>query len=275
MHNILLIKTDLANNFTEFNFWKGDCMFKKINISILLAALGLLISNAAVAERVDEDFQTWGNITALGSFAPLNPNNPELKKFRYWIEGQGRFGNDSSQFTQSLIRPGLGYAVTDKLTVWLGYAWAPTAQPLSGAHPYDEHRIWQQALWADNFSFGRLTWRSRFEQRFFDHMVPDPGPNAVAHRFRQLIKLAVPMPFISPNLSFVVQDELFINMTTPHAGWITNGFDQNRGFVGLAYKWNQVATTEIGYMNQYINRPHNLRADQMMHILGVNLFLNF
>lgn len=250
-------------------------MFKKINKFILWAALGLIFSNQAIAEDTVEDFQTWGNITALGNFGALNPNNPDLKKFRWWLEGQGRFGNDSSQFTQSLIRPGLGYAITDKIIVWAGYAWAPTAQPISGKHPYDEHRLWQQVTWADNFSFGRLSARSRFEQRFFDHMVPDPGPNDVAYRFRQLIKLAIPMPFISPNISFVLADELFIAMNTPHAGWITEGMDQNRAFGGIAYKINQVATAEIGYMNQYINRPHNTRPDQLIHILGVNLFLNF
>jgi len=250
-------------------------MFKKINIFILWAALGLIFSRPVAAEFIADDFQVWGNVTALGNFGAINPSNPELKKFRWWLEGQGRFGNDATQFTQSLIRPGLGYAITDKMVAWVGYAWAPTAEPLATKHPFDEHRLWEQVTWADNFPFGRLTWRSRFEQRWFDHMVPDPGPNAVAHRFRQLIKLAVPLPAIDPNLSFIIQDELFINMTTAHPGWITQGFDQNRGFVGLGYKVNQYATVELGYMNQLINRPHSARPDQMMHILGANLFLNF
>ena len=249
-------------------------MFRKIRFITLCVALGLISSSPVAAEALDQDFQVWGNITAQGNFGALNPNNPELKRFKWWAEGQGRFGNDASQFTQSLIRPGLGYAITDKIAAWIGYAWAPTAEPLA-TRPFDEHRIWQQVTWADSFSFGRLSARARFEQRFFDNMVPDPGPNDVAHRFRQLVKLAVPMPSISPNLSFVVQDEIFVNMTTPHQGWITSGYDQNRFFTGLAYKINPIATAEIGYMNQHINRPYNLRADQMMHNLVVNLFLNF
>lgn len=250
-------------------------MVKKINIFIICAALGLIFSRPAAAETFVEDIQFWGQIAAQGSFGFINPQNPDLKKFRWWAEGQGRWGNDASQFTQSLVRPGLGYAITDKLIVWAGYAWAPTCEPIQRVGCFNEHRLWQQVTWADSFSFGRLSLRSRFEERFFDHRVPDPGPNDVAYRFRQLVKLAVPLPSIDPNLSFVVQDEIFIAMNTPHAGWITNGFDQNRFFAGLAYKFNPVVTAELGYMNQYINRPHAPRPDQMMHIIGANLFLNF
>ena len=249
-------------------------MFKKISNFILLAAVGLILSKPATAEFIADDFQVWGNITALGNFGFINPEKPELKRFRWWLEGQGRFGNEASQFTQSLIRPGLGYAITDKMVAWVGYAWAPTAQPLA-RQPFDEHRLWEQITWADNFSFGRLSTRSRFEQRWFDHDVPVPGVNPVAHRFRQLVKLAVPLPTFHPNLSFIVQSELFINMTTMHDGFISRGFDQNRGFVGLGYKVNQYATVELGYMNQLINRPHSTRPDQMMHNFVANLFLNF
>ncbi len=253
-------------------------MFKKINIFILWATLGLILSNPAAADRTVEDFQVWGNVTALGNFGFVNPQNPDLKKFRWWMEGQGRFGNDATQFTQSLIRPGLGYAITDKIVVWAGYAWAPTAEPLTldSGHPFNEHRIWEQVTWADNFSFGRLSARSRFEQRFFDHNAPIAGSDDVAHRFRQLVKLAVPMPAIDPNLSFIVQSELFIAMNTvDNPGFISRGYDQNRAFVGLGYKVNQYATVELGYMNQFINRPHSARPDQMMHNFIANLFLNF
>lgn len=246
-------------------------MLKKLKYFTVFASLSLL-STPALAEAVDTDFQAWGNITAIGN---LGNFNPKMKNWRIWLEGQGRFGNDVSQFTQALIRPGIGYAITDTVTLWVGYAWAPTAEPISGSRNFNEHRIWQQVTWNENLSFGRFSWRSRFEQRFFDERVPDPGKNDVAYRFRQLIKLAIPMPFISPSLSFVVQDEVFIAMNTPHKGWITNGLDQNRGFAGVAYKFNQMATGEIGYTNQYINRPHNSRPDQMIHIVGVNLFLNF
>ncbi|MCC8997440.1 MAG: DUF2490 domain-containing protein [Nitrosomonas sp.] len=249
-------------------------MIKKTKALVLFIVMSLFIAKNASAEAIVDDFQVWGNITATGNFGAINPNNPDLKRFRWWMEGQGRFGNNASQFTQSLIRPGLGYAITDKMVAWVGYAWAPTAEPLA-RNPFNEHRLWEQVTWADNFPFGRLTLRSRFEQRFFDHDIPIPGPNPVGHRFRQLVKLAVPLTAIHPNLLFIIQDELFINMTTMHDGFVSRGFDQNRGFVGLGYKLTQYATLELGYMNQLINRPHSARPDQMMHNLSVNLLMNF
>lgn len=254
-------------------------MFKKINKFVLLAAAGLILSNPVAAEKTESDYQVWGGLFMQGNFGFIDNKSTELKRFRWWMEGQGRFGNSASQFSQSLVRPGVGYAITDKLIVWVGYAWAPTAEPLAlkQGHPFNEHRIWEQVTWADNFSFGRLALRSRFEQRFFDHHAPLPGSNDIANRFRQMIKWNIPLNQINPNLSFVIQDELFIAMSTidNNPGFISRGFDQNRGFVGLAYKFNQMATLEVGYMNQYINRPNSSRPDQMMHNAVVNLFLNF
>ncbi|MDV6343952.1 DUF2490 domain-containing protein [Nitrosomonas sp. Is37] len=250
-------------------------MFKKLKLYAV--AVCSLLSTQVQAEDIVQDFQTWGLIHANVNLGNVT-GNENLKNWRLWLEGQGRFGNDSSQFTQAIIRPGIGYAINDKVTIWAGYAWVPNAKPIAnpeGGKNFDENRIWQQIIYADTFSFARFQSRSRFEQRFFDEDIPEPGPNHVAYRFRQLIKFAFPLTFIHENLSFIVQDELFINMATAHKGWITKGFDQNRGFVGLGWKFNKIATGEIGYMNQLINRPHNTRPDQMMHILGVNLFLTF
>ncbi len=109
-----------------------------------------------------EDFQTWGNITATGSLDVFDPN---LSKYRYWLEGQGRFGNDTSQVSQGMLRTGLGYAISETLTMWLGYAFIPTEEPFV-REPFDEHRIWQQLLWNHTFSFGTFSSRSRLEERF-------------------------------------------------------------------------------------------------------------
>ncbi len=238
-------------------------MYKRLHILIASSVIALALSNPVVADDTVEDFEVWGNITATGSFSA----NPKIK---WWAEGQGRFGNDASRFSQSIIRPGIGYVVNDKTTVWLGYAWVPTSFPFAGKGPFNEHRIWQQLLWSNPYSFGTITSRSRTEQRFFDIQ----GSTDVGHRFRQMLKWSIPMPAISPKVSFVLLDEIFVNFNNIDAG-SRAGFDQNRVFAGFAYKVNKIATAEIGYMNQYYNRPNSPRPDQMQHILGVNLFLNF
>lgn len=231
---------------------------KKITIGIF-TLLWLSLSGSAVA-KTTEDFQTWGNITATGSLDILSPS---LKSFKYWLEGQGRFGNDTSQFSQGMLRAGLGYKLNEQTSVWLGYAWVPTEEPFTKT-PFDEHRIWQQVLWSDKFSFGTLTSRSRLEQRFI------PTGSEVGWRFRQMFKVSVPMPF-APDFSLVASDEYFANINKTNYG-ADDGFDQNRAFGGIGYNFNKNIKTEVGYMNQYIRKTG---PDRMDHILSLNLFLNY
>lgn len=208
-----------------------------------------------------EDFQTWANITATGSFAPLGD---QWKNVRWWLEGQGRFGNDASRFSQGMIRPGIGYALNDHASVWLGYAWIPTEEPFT-TNPFDEHRIWQQFLWTSPTSFGTFTSRSRLEERFAS------SGSDVGLRYRQLFKLSYPLNFV-PNFSLVVSDEVFVNLKDANWGPIS-GFDQNRAFGGIGYNFTKNIKTEVGYMNQFINRFS--KPDRMDHILSLNLSLTF
>lgn len=242
-------------------------MFKKLQIFIVSAVISFTAVNSAFAEKTVEDFQTWGNITAIGNF---KSDHPILKNIKYWVEGQGRFGDNSSRFSQSIVRPGIGYDLNEKTSVWVGYAWVPTSRPFAARSPFNEHRIWQQLLWSDKYSFGKIMSRTRFEQRFFDI----PGSSDVAYRYRQLFKISFPMVFISPDVSFILANEIFVNFNNTDSG-IRNGFDQNRAFAGIGYQFSKIATGEIGYMNQYVNKPDSPRPDQMQHILSVNLFLNF
>jgi len=241
-------------------------VLNKQKILALLAASGLMLSGPIAAHQDNDiqDFQTWGNVTAIGKFESLGITNPKLEKFRWWMEGQGRFGENTSQFSQALIRPGIGYQVHRTTSVWLGYAWAPTAQPFTNT-PFDEQRIWQQALWTDRFSFGTLTARSRMEQRFSPWQSDD-----TAYRYRQLVRILMPLPQ-APGFGLVLQDEFFVSMNEASWGPRT-GFDNNRAFAGVAYTINKNARTEVGYMNHYLNK----RGPNLMdHILSVNLFLNF
>ncbi|MSR16693.1 MAG: DUF2490 domain-containing protein [Methylococcaceae bacterium] len=228
---------------------------KKMLISSILF---LGITTAANAKTV-EDFQTWGNVTATGSLGVVNP---ELKNMKYWVEGQGRLGNDTSQFSQGIVRGGLGYAVIDKVSVWLGYAFVQTEEPFT-KKPFDEHRIWEQLLWSNKFSDITLTSRSRLEQRFI------PTGSDVGWRFRQMFKASVPLAY---DFSFVVSDEYFVNINKTNFG-AADGFDQNRAFAGLGYNFDKNIKTEVGYMNQYIRKA--AAPDRKDDILSVNLYLNY
>lgn len=212
------------------------------------------------ADELPDDGQLWGSVTATGSFGVMNR---DWRRLQFWLEGHGRFGQDMTTVSQGLLRPGLGYALSEKLSLWGGYAFIVTDQPFA-AREFDEHRLWQQVLWTDTTPVGTVTLRSRFEQRF-----AVTGADA-ALRFRQLVKWSWPIPFAG-GFSLVAANEVFVNVS--NADWgPRQGLDQNRAFAGLGYAFDQHVKAEIGYMNQYIDRP--IDPDRMSHILGINLLLN-
>jgi len=228
---------------------------------------GLMLSGPVAAQTSNpdvQDFGVWGNITATGNWGFVNKDNPTLQKWKWWLEGQGRFGDNASHFSQALLRPGLGYQLTPTTSIWAGYAFAPTELPYVRV-PFDEQRVWQQVLYRDKFSVGNVQWRSRLEER----MAPQLG-NDVGMRYRQLLKLSVPLSF-APGFSWVIQDEVFVLLNT--GDWIPRrGLDNNRFFTGVAYAITKEITGEVGYMNHYIWR----KGDNLMdHVLSVNILANF
>lgn len=223
-----------------------------------IAFLIVSMSSTGWADTV-QDWQTWTKITATGRLTFLHPG---LDNFRYWLEGQARFGNDTSTLTQGLVRPGLGYAVNDKASLWLGYAYFPTDPFTSEA--YNEQRLWEQFLWAQPTDFGKFSFRNRLEQRF------RPAGSEVGWRFRQMYALSYPLSF-APGFSLEVSDEVFVNLN--NTDWTVNGFDQNRAFVGISYHFNQPVATEIGYMNRYIRETE--APNKMEHILSLSLSLHY
>ncbi|SFP74991.1 Protein of unknown function [Nitrosomonas cryotolerans] len=246
-------------------------MLKKLNIFIVSAIISLIPSSLAFAdEKTVNDFMTWSGTTITGDLSFIDPNNPHLKKIKVMLLAQGRWGDDTSRFTQALIRPGIGYAFNKYVTAMIGYDWLPTQRPFAGNRPFNEHRLWQQLEIKDTFSFGTLSARTRFEQQFFDI----PGVKDVGQRFREKLKLSIPLSFVSPKLNLVVWDEVFVNMVDTDSG-IRQGFNQNWAFGGFGYKFTDVIYGELGYQNQIINRPDSPRPDQMDHILAINVNFNF
>ena len=222
-------------------------------VSLLIVIAGML--NSSQAQTLDDTglwFAAFGN----GKFESLNDEDP----LRWWFDTHYRLRDDTSGFNQSIIRPGLGYAIDDKQTVWAGYAWIKTA-PVLGNN-FDEHRFWQQ--WTATPSMGdwKFLHRSRFEQRWLE------TGDDVGLRWRQLVR-GQRILTSCPEYSFVIWDEVFFNLNDTDWG-ANSGLDQNRAFIGFGYKRcpNSKFRTEIGYLNQFVDR----QSDGMNHILSVNFF---
>lgn len=226
--------------------------------------VGLLLASSfsprpVGAEAID-DTGLWLALFANGKLNPQEEESP----WRWWYDGHVRWFDDFDGFGQTIVRPGVGYKVSERATLWAGYAWIHT-EPAAPS-PFDEHRAWQQLTWGHNFEPTTLDLRSRLEERFME------SGSDTGWRFRQMAALRHPLA-ADLRITLVAWDEVFFHLNDTDWG-SKSGFDQNRAFVGFGWKPHAEASwrVEIGYLNQYIDRAGGL--DVSNHLLSMNLFWN-
>lgn len=221
-----------------------------------LAALGVAAVTLAAPARAQSgsDFQLW---TALFVNGPAAENSRLL----VWFDGHARFADDASDLGVSILRPGLGWRVSDRLDLWAGYARVVSRR--DGAPNIEENRIWQQATYpvAELFG-GALAGRTRLEQRFRE-TGEDTG-----WRVRQFLRWE--RRFAGSPVSALVSNELFVNFNDADWGQ-QSGFDQNRFFAGGAWRFSRKARFEGGYLNNYLNVAGP--GGQTNHNISVALFV--
>lgn len=225
--------------------------------AVLMIQASPLASGIGHAQVVD-DAGVWYALFADGDVC----DTPGPDNFKWWFDGHARFFDDAGGFGQSIVRPGIGYALSDHCTAWAGYGWirtSPASRP-----DFDEHRIWQQLTGSTPLGPGTLGVRSRLEQRFLE-TGSDTG-----WRFRQLVSYRQPLAH-SERYSLVAWDECFIHLCD--TDWGANaGFDQNRLFLGIGRTCDAAGRTriEIGYLNQFVHLPG--RDDLSNHLLSINYY---
>lgn len=227
-----------------------------------LLVLGMTMLHCSPLQAQIEDEGWWGAVFSQGD---IKADGEAESRWRWWFDGHARFHDDADGFNVSIVRPGIGYKLTDTATLWAGYGWIHTS-PIGGGPDFDENRIWQQVTWSADAKPTRFGFRSRLEQRFVE------TGDDLGWRFRQLVASRTPVAG-SDKLTFVFWDEVFIHLNDTDFGTRT-GFNQNRAFVGFGWKWNPdkpKTRIEIGYLNQYIDSSTG--ANRMNHLLSVNLFL--
>ena len=215
-------------------------------------ALALLLLVASPARAANQQFQIW---------TPAYLNLAFNDRVSGWYEVQPRFSEEG--VSQLLLRTAVGYRFHGRWSAWMGYAWTPSVQPSFRT----ENRIYQQLLFSDDFSFGRLTSRTRFEQRWIGET------SGVALRLRTLLRDQIE---VSEDRLWraVVQDEVFVNLNSPGGGPVS-GFDQNRFFVGMNRVVNDHFNVDVGYQLQYLNRREPGFPDYVNHVLLVQLFFDY
>lgn len=203
---------------------------------LLVAALVLasLPSFAAVADaKAELEEIGWFQLTATG---------PIVGDWRFFIEAQPRIGADADsgpKLRALIIRPAVGYQITEAWSLWLGYAYQPSFNPFRY-----ENRAFQQSLHTTHVGPFKMVNRSRLEER----MIEDAGQPAM--RIRHQLWLGYPLPRW-PAWSLVAAVEPFINLNTVTNGPIA-GFDQNRLYLGVSRQIGKHLRVEVDYLNVFV-----------------------
>lgn len=234
-------------------------MPKVLGLSLMVAAT-LPSHPAQAADDLLQDGGSWAQIVAEGS---LKFADPSLEKGRIWLEGQSRWDDDWNHWYQGMARAALGYALSERATIWLGYTFLPTQNV---GKPYiAEQDVWPAFRYVLPTDIGAFSFRTMWETNFL-------RGDQVRERPRQMIRFTHPLDF-EPRLTVVAWDEVFVRVnSTPWGG--QSGFDQNRAFAGLGWTFNPSFRTELGYMNQYLDDAHHVNST-MHHLIMGSLFINF
>lgn len=220
----------------------------------LLPALLLLIA-APAAARTTEDGQGWININAQGSLEG---------RLLFYAELQPRFFDGGGQIGQVLARGALGWKLSDRVSLFQGYA--HIAEPNDAlARDRNEERSFQQLSWdLGRAAGGKLSSRTRFEQRWRS----DGG--GMGLRLRNLLRYAHPLGRDPKGVAALFSVEPFVALND--TGWgVRQGFDQLRTNVALEVPLTGRTTMELGYLNQTVNRPAG--NTDMNHIAQIVLAL--
>ena len=235
----------------------SQIVLKRWFLMCALCFLGLAPSQAAA-----QDTQLWTSLFANG---PVKDDG----RFLLWFDGHARFSDDVSQLGVSIIRPGLGYRVNKRLSLWAGYAHViarPNRDIAPDADNVVDNRIWQQATYSLTGGDGpfRLSGRTRLEQRFLN------TGDETGYRLRQFFRLT--RPFEESRWSATAWNEVFIALNDTDFG-ARAGYDQNRTFVGMNYKANARVRLEGGYLFNHIRRE--AAPDAFNHNVSVSISTSF
>ena len=178
----------------------------------------------------------------LGNWLIYIGNKKLNSKWNIHNEVQYRNYNAIGDLEQLLLRTGVGYNITEKNNILLGYGYILSENYVGNTDDkasVNEHRIFQQYTTKQSIGKVKLSHRYRFEQRFVEEDFK--------LRFRYFLSLNVALknnesgenPFY-----LSAYNEIFLNSKS-------SIFDRNRVYAGLGYNVNKNVRSELGYMNQF------------------------
>jgi hypothetical protein len=225
----------------------------------VLAASAWLLCAADPARG--EVTTTWGSWAQLVGEGDLSFADERLADVRLWLELQGRWNEDWQHFYQGVVRAAVGYSLSDRATIWVGYNFVPTQ--LAGKPYFAQQDVFPAFRYLLPTEFGAFMFRTMVDINFI-------RGDDVRYKPRQLIRFLHPFAF-EERLSLVVWDEVFVRLNSTEWGGPA-GFDQNRAFVGFGWSFSPELRAELGYMNQYVEDRDLLNETDNNLIMGSLFF---
>ena len=116
----------------------------------------VLVTSSSV--RADLTANWWGSWAQVVAEGDLSLVDPRLKPFRLWLEGQSRWNEDWRNWYQGVARTALGYSISDRATVWIGYSYVPTK--LADGRVLGQQDVWPAFRYVLPTEIGTLTFRT-------------------------------------------------------------------------------------------------------------------
>lgn len=206
-----------------------------------------------------------------GWFANFSTFRIPGSKFSVHFDGQLRSSDNWETLQTYIVRPGVNYHVRKNMMITAGYA---NVGNKAFGQFFSEHRIWEQFIVTHTIGkFMPLQHRFRVEQRFIPTIVPladgshpQKVETNVSHRARYFLRGLLPFngdAGFRKGFFGAVQNEIFLNFAnTEYAN--SHGFDQNRAYLALGYRFSPKFDVEAGYLYHYTLRFNG------MNTFGVN-----
>jgi opacity protein-like surface antigen len=220
---------------------------KRKIIDFKIVALSVMLMLPLYSIGQDSNFGNW--MIYFG-------NKKINSKWNIHNEVQYRNYNAIGDLEQLLLRVGLGYNLTEKTNILLGYGYILSENYIGGSdekEQVNENRIYQQLITKQNYKNLTVQHRYRFEQRFVE--------DDFRLRLRYFLGVNIPLSKKETNRWYLsAYNEIFLNTESPI-------FDRNRLYGGFGYKINDSVRMELGYMNQFFEIGS---TDQLNIITFVN-----
>lgn len=204
----------------------------------------------------EHDLSAW----AVFSTTDRIGRDGSASRWRYWFDAQARLIDIGSGASGYGLRPGLGYDISDRLSIWAGYARFLVYAGDGGRATED--RFWQQLSWTvTHRKDATLSMRIRTEQR----SVSAGGDTALVLRCQ--LKYLRPLPK-HDKLDLILAVEPFVNLGD--SDWAGDaGIRAIRAYVGIGWRSGDSISIETGYINRYVWRVGANDLDNHIAIVNV------